>query len=116
MIALIDSSEATAGTPGEQASSSQPTIDERFREFDSANPWVYQELLHLAERWKQAGHDRCAIGMLWEVTRWERGVNVSQRDGEYKLNDHFRSRYARKIMDNNPHLSEMFETRRLRAA
>ena len=87
-------------------------IDQAFVEFHHANPHVYDELVRLARRWKAAGHDRCAIGMLWEVLRWSAGIATDADDG-LKLNNSFRSRYVRVIQANERDLVGFFETRAL---
>lgn len=86
-----------------------------FVEFNHENPHVYDRLVELTREWVAAGHERCAIGMLWEVLRWRSGLDVEQV-GEFKLNDHFRSLYVRMMMDLEPDLDGVFEVRALRAS
>jgi len=89
------------------------TIEEAFRTFHAANPHVYQELVKLARRARRRGVARIGIGMLFEVLRW----NVALRTGgdEFKLNNNYRSYYARLIMLTEPDLVGVFETRQLHA-
>jgi hypothetical protein len=87
-------------------------IDQRFVAFHHGNPDVYRKLVGLAREWKAAGHDRCSMNMLFEVLRWDDGVRTKSADG-LKLNNDFRSRYARVIAANEPDLREFFETRSL---
>lgn len=89
------------------------TIQERFEAFHAANPWVFRELRRLTHNYLAAGHQRIGIGMLFEVLRWER--NVTHGD-EFKLNNNFRSRYVRMLIEDQPHWVDAFETRRLRAS
>ena len=52
--------------------------------------------------------------MLFEVLRWEwiiRGLPDTAE--EFKLNNNYTSRYARLIMESEPGLEGVFETRRL---
>lgn len=88
-------------------------IDEAFFAFHHTNPHVYDELVRRAREWRDAGHDRCSIGMLFEVLRWDEGIRTTSGDG-LKLNNNFRSRYVRIICANEPDLAPMFETRSLR--
>jgi hypothetical protein len=89
-------------------------IEAQFIAFHHANPEVYDTLLVLAERWQRAGHLKVGIGMLFEIVRWERGLHLDEYDGEqFRLNNNYRSRYARLLMANNPHLAGFFETRAL---
>lgn len=91
------------------------SIDERFREFHAANPQVYAELLKLARQAVAQGHRRrVGIRMLWEVMRWNLTVRV-KADGQFRLNDHYHSRYSRLLMQ-EPDLAGIFEVRALKSA
>lgn len=88
-------------------------LEERFIEFHHANPEVYDALVTLARRWKDAGHHKVGIATLFEVLRWERGLRgIKDIDG-FKLNNSYRSRYARIIMANERDLKGFFELRSL---
>jgi hypothetical protein len=87
-------------------------IDQAFYEFHHTNPHVYTALCRLARRWKSAGHDRCARNMLFETLRFDEGLRTGSTDG-LKLNNNFRSRYARIIQANEADLAGFFETRAL---
>ncbi len=91
------------------------TIQERFERFHHLNPWVFEALERLAADWVARGRVRGAIGMLWEVLRWHHARATADRPGEYKLNDHYRSRYARLLLGRHPEWGEFFELRKLRA-
>ena len=65
----------------------------------------------MAFGWHAKGHRHAAIGMLFEVLRWEHG-RATEGD-QFKLNNNYRSRYARLIMTNHPELNGMFHTRTL---
>lgn len=87
------------------------SLQERFEEFETANPHVYRQLVQLAKQWKEAGHSKCSIDMLFHLLRWQYGINTKSTD-KFKLNDHHTSRYARKIMEENPELAGLFDTRK----
>ena len=87
-----------------------PSIQERFEAFHAAHPEVYAELVRLAR--EARGCRRLGVRALWERMRWSLMI---EREGEYKLNDHFPSRYARLLAKEYPELGEMFEMRELRA-
>lgn len=91
------------------------TIEEQFREFHADNPDVYRTLVRLARRALRGGRRRIGIGNLWEVMRWELTLQLDDAS-EFKLNNNFRSRYARLVMQHEPDLRGVFETRRLLAA
>ncbi len=92
------------------------TIEERFEAFHQSNPWVYRRLVELAHQLHRRGRKHLGIGMLWEVLRWSYFLETDDPTSDFKLNDHFRSRYARLIMDSERDLEGIFETRRLRAS
>jgi hypothetical protein len=93
-----------------------PTIEERFQAFHQANPWVYDTLVKLARRRVEVGIRRIGIGMLFEVLRWEWQGATSDPNAEWRMNNSYRSRYARLIMQQESDLSGVFETRELKAA
>lgn len=97
------------------AAEREASIQERFAAFHAAHPEVYDELAALARKARRAGRDRLGIGMLWEVLRWERTLRGVEDPSGFKLNDHYRSRYARLLMDREPDLAGLFETRELRS-
>ena len=89
------------------------TIEQAFLAFHAENPHVYRELVALAHEARDSGITHLGIGMLFEVLRW----NVALRTGgdDFKLNNNYRSYYARLIMHNEHDLDGIFETRRLHA-
>lgn len=91
------------------------SIQERFALFHERNPQVYRHLVKLAHDAQERGFERIGIEMLWQVLRWEIAMRTRDPSG-FKLNDHYRSRYSRLLMAQEPGLSGLFETRRLRAA
>lgn len=91
------------------------TIQMRFTRFHARNPIIYQTLVFLARKAKARGAARIGIGHLWEVMRWTLWIESGSRDS-YKMNNNFRSRYARLIMDSEPDLVGIFETRRIHTA
>lgn len=98
--------------PIEHAEQKQ-TIQESFEAFDELNPHVFDYLVRLAMQARRAGAQRIGIGSLFEKLRWDYMIQTG--DFEFKLNNNFRSRYARKIMDEVPELRGMFEVRNLRS-
>jgi flagellar motor component MotA len=93
-----------------------PTIEDRFREFHENNPQVYTSLVELAQEARERGVRRLGIELLWARLRWHYLVEVEQGNEPFKLNDHFTSRYARLIIDNEADLADLFEIRKLRTA
>lgn len=90
------------------------TIRARFLRFHRDNPNVYRELVAMARELRSAGHARFGLRMLWETLRWRRMLATSDPSG-YKLNDHYIAHYARMMMDSEPDLAGVFETRAIRS-
>jgi hypothetical protein len=92
------------------------TIQDTFEAFHKANPWVYVALVRLARDLHRRGYTRIGIGMLFEVLRWHYFRATRDEHSDFKLNNNYRSRYSRLIMDREPDLADAFEIRRLTAA
>jgi len=91
------------------------TIQQAFEDFHRRNPHVFSYMRVRALRWKRAGHQRCSTSMLVENLRWDYGVKTTHGGTEFKINNNFKSRYARLLVELEPELDGMFETRKLRA-
>lgn len=89
-------------------------LEADFQKFHAANPAVYAELARLARQAVAKGRRRVGIGMLWEVLRWHFWLET-KTDEEFKLNNNHRSRYARLLMEREPDLRGVFETRGLKS-
>lgn len=93
---------------------SQRSIDQRFRDFHAENPGVYDELVKMARQIQARGYTRIGIELIWSAYRWNRMMRSGPDEYGFKLNDHFRSRYARLIMVQEPDLANLFHIRTLR--
>lgn len=92
--------------------SKMPT-DQAFAEFHRRNPWVVEELEKIAWEMLKHGHRKLGVQQLIEIFRWEtRRQTISHN---FKINNNFASRYARMMLDRNPHWGQVFELRRLRS-
>lgn len=98
---------------GELKLENESVLQGKFMTFHENNPFIYQTLVRLARQAKKAGKGKIGIGMLWEVMRWEHFLETNDGEG-YKLNNSYRSRYARLIMEQERDLEGIFETRKLR--
>ena len=94
----------------------EDTIERAFARFHMTHPEVYEALLELCRDWKRKGPERWSIDGAFEVLRWQ-WHDPRVRDGheEYRLNNNYRSRYARLIMAQAPDLDGLFELRALTA-
>jgi hypothetical protein len=88
------------------------TIQARFERFHRRNPQVYVHLVKQTRRLKAMGHRHISIKMLWEHLRCEWMLKTTD-DSEFKLCNDYHSRYARLIMEQEPDLEGIFETREL---
>lgn len=87
------------------------TIQERFEAFHELNPHVLDALETLVRQFLASGRRRLAIGALFERLRWEH--DITTEGDEFRLNNTFRSRYVRLILDRHPEWADVFQTRRL---
>lgn len=85
---------------------------EKWVEFHYANPQVYYELRSLALKLVAKGHTTGAIGMLFEVVRWNRALRTTDED--FKLNNNYRAYYARLLAINEKKLANFFKLREQR--
>lgn len=90
-----------------------PSIDERFREFDRENPHVFRLFERFAREVREAGHTRYSADAILHRIRWH--CNVEIRSHDFKINDHFSSRYARLLVETDQSFANFFEFRRLRS-
>ena len=90
------------------------TIQERSNAFHTGHPEVCACLLALCFELKRKGFERYGIRSLWERVRWH--FQVEKKLGaDFKLSEHFHSRYVRRILKDHPELGGFFELRELRA-
>ncbi len=82
----------------------------RFREYHAENPAIYAGLRRYALDAVRAGRTRLSINRLFERLRWD--TEVEGKGDPFKLNNTFRAHYARLLMDQEPALAGVFETRR----
>lgn len=84
---------------------------QRAAEFHLKNPQVYEALVGYARQMREAGHERVGIELLWNRMRWDWMLETDHGD-DFKLNQNFKAWYARRIMEREPDLAGIFETRR----
>lgn len=88
-----------------------PYWAQRAAEFHAANPGVYKTLVFYARQAKGYGRGRIGIELLWNRMRWDYMVKTDH-DGDFKMNQNYKAWYARLIMQQEPDLEGIFETRR----
>jgi hypothetical protein len=89
-------------------------LERAFWEFHRANPQVYQELerraLALHARYPRR---RFGIALLYEAMRYD-GLMQTSND-QWKLNQNWRSRFARLLVEKRPELAGWITMRELKA-
>ncbi|MGD6751931.1 hypothetical protein [Streptomyces sp. BH105] len=88
------------------------SIQAQFETFHQLNPWVLRALETLTADYLKRGARRVGIGMLFEVLRW-RYATATEGD-EFRLNNNYRSRYVRLLIERHPEWARAFEVRSLR--
>ncbi len=83
-----------------------------FAAFDAEHPEVYRLFLRFARELIAAGRTRGSAEQVVQRIRWETSVNPGRDGGGFKLNNWFRSRYARKLAAEYPEeFGQFFEFR-----
>ena len=96
------------------SSAQEDHIQREFEAFDRENPHVYELFKALALKARAAGRQRYGAASIFEVLRWS--MTVETRGDQFKLNNNYRSRFARKLVSEDPELwGDFFQLRRLRA-
>jgi len=93
-----------------QAATANRPIEIAFWEFHNENPHVYSSLVKLARQIKNRGFRSYSINSLFEVLRWHSALETM--GSLFKLNNNYRSYYARLIMEKEPELEGFFSTRK----
>ena len=91
----------------------QSILDHRFEEYDFNNPQIFATFKRFAFEVMAAGHKHFGAKAIFERMRWY--FTVEARGDQFKLNNSFVSRYARKLIRECPQFSTFFETRELRS-
>jgi hypothetical protein len=90
------------------------SLDERFRLWVFANEPVIELFLRFAREAKQSGKKHFGISAITERVRWEVWIQRKTAD-PWKINNSYRSRIARLLIQRDPELDGFFEFRKLRA-
>jgi len=94
----------------------EATLEERWRAFHEANPYVLDAIRALAWQLKDAGRTRGSMALIFERLRWEYAIRARDpaRTDEFALNNSYRAFYAR-LLNQEPGLEGFFEVREQRA-
>jgi hypothetical protein len=86
-----------------------PHILEAFKKFDRENPHVFDAVHGFAQEALEHGRERFGIGIIWERMRWY--MNFETTEKPLKLNNNYRSCYARRLIASDPRFKEMLVIR-----
>jgi hypothetical protein len=89
-------------------------IQREFEEFHADNPRIYSLIVKYAREIIAVGRVHYSMDAIFERIRWHMVIETKSAD-EFKLNDHYTSRYARLVMEQERDLAGFFEVRTLRA-
>ena len=87
------------------------SIRARFEDYDERHPEVWDLFVRFATEAHAAGRARYSARAIVHRIRWE--CSVQRHDGDaFRINDHFASHYARKLIDSDPvRFGSFFELR-----
>lgn len=89
------------------------TLDERFQAYHEAHPEVFAAFKRLATDLLRRGRQHYGAGAIFEVIRYEQALRGGVDDDGFKINNDYRSRYARKLIAEDPRFANFFELRKL---
>jgi hypothetical protein len=90
----------------------EASLDAAFAVYHAENPQIYATFRAMAGELKRRGFGHYGAKSIFEAMRFHHGVSAGP-DSEFKLNNNFTSRYARKLMTECREFRGFFETRRL---
>lgn len=90
------------------------TIDERFETFNRQHPDVYELFRCCAKQLLVRGVKHYGAKAIVEHIRYEK-MTSSQGRPEFKIDNNFTSRFARKLIAEDGRFEEFFRTRKLRS-
>lgn len=84
---------------------------DKYKEWDAANPQFYPLFCRFTEQLLNRGHRNIGVALIFERIRWE---SMIRTEGEpFKLNNNYRSIYARRFMRDFPAYEGCFRLRSL---
>ena len=95
------------------ADSATDPIQATFDKFHADHPDIYEMFKRFARQLRGAGRERYGAKSIMERIRWELATSSSGVDDGFKINNNFTSRYARKLIVDDPTFESFFETRKL---
>lgn len=88
-------------------------IQDRFEAWLEENPHVWQLIRRYAYRVLESGRERFGIAAIVERVRWE--IEIETTGDPFKINNDYRSRIVRKLIQEDSRFDDLFETRELKS-
>ena len=85
-------------------------IVDKFKVYHAANPMVWELFKKFSYEAKNSGRKRFGVNAIFERMRWY--IDIETSGDRFKLNNNYRSCYARLIISEDPFFQTFFETRR----
>jgi hypothetical protein len=85
------------------------TIEQRFEDFDSANPHVFELFKRFALELLVAGRSRYGANDIISRIRWDTALRTT--GDRFKINNDFARPYAQKLVANDARFKDFFEFR-----
>lgn len=89
------------------------TVNDKFNEFDRANPKVYELFKAKVFEAIRRGKKKTSSKMIINLIRWTYYLETDS-DDQFKINDIYTSHYSRKFIREFPEHSHIFEFRKIR--
>lgn len=93
----------------------ETTLEGRFKAFHAENPRVFERMLKLARARLDRGEKFISVKALWEELRAslaKSSLAYDEAEPEYKLNNNHTAYYARLLLETEPRLVGVIETRK----
>lgn len=91
----------------------QPTLQDRFDDWLATDDGqaVYEYVRERALALRRRGWRHFGIAAIWESARYDHALRVGPDAEGWKVNNTWRSRLARRLMEDEPELAGFFSTR-----
>ncbi len=86
---------------------------ERFKRYHRENPDVYIEFKQFAQQMRNAGRSRYSAEAIINAIRWHRDLKTT--GDVFKINNDFKSIYARLLIYYHPEFADFFQLRCIRS-
>jgi len=87
-------------------------LDAKFNEFDRENPHIYEVFKNYTRQVFESGKKHYGAKAIFERIRWHFSI---EKRGDFKVNNSYISRYARKLIAEQPQFTNFFECRILKS-